>query len=74
MNGDVIFLQTLDDTNMCKPTGAAGRLNFTGSTPFTSRTGVKKEIFRYVPVMALLAGAGVILGIALGIGRLLGVI
>jgi hypothetical protein len=49
-------------------------LNFTGCTTFTSRTGVKKEIFRYVPVMALLAGAGVILGIALGIGRLLGVI
>ena len=24
-------------------------LNFTGSTTFTSRTGVKKEIFRYVP-------------------------
>jgi hypothetical protein len=49
-------------------------LNFTGCTTFTSRTGVKKEIFRYVPVMALLAGAVVILGIALGIGRLLGVI
>ncbi|MDP3563223.1 MAG: mercury methylation corrinoid protein HgcA, partial [Methanoregula sp.] len=27
-------------------------LNFTGSTTFTSRTGVRKEIFRYVPVMA----------------------
>ena len=49
-------------------------LNFTGCTTFTSRTGVKKEIFRYVPVMALLAGAGVIPGIALGIGRLLRVI
>jgi len=34
-------------------------LNFTGSTTFTSRTGVKKEIFRYVPVMALLAGLGI---------------
>jgi hypothetical protein len=49
-------------------------LNFTGCTTFTSRTGVKKEIFRYVPVMALLAGVGGILGIALGIGRLLGAI
>lgn len=49
-------------------------LNFTGSTPFTSRTGVKKEIFRYVPVMAFMAGTGVLLGIALGAGRLLGMI
>jgi hypothetical protein len=49
-------------------------LNFTGSTPFTSRTGVRKEIFRYVPVMALIAGSGVIIGILLGAGWLLGVI
>lgn len=49
-------------------------LNFTGSTTFTSRTGVRKEIFRYIPFMALMAGAGTILGIALGISRLTGVI
>ena len=49
-------------------------LNFTGSTTFTSRTGVRKEIFRYVPVMALMAGIGVFLGIILGASRLLGVI
>ena len=49
-------------------------LNFTGSTTFTSRTGVRKEIFRYVPVMALMAGVGVVLGIILGASRLLGVI
>jgi hypothetical protein len=48
-------------------------LNFTGSTTFTSRTGVKKEIFRYVPAMVLMAGAGTVLGIALGILRLMGV-
>ena len=48
-------------------------LNFTGSTTFTSRTGVKKEIFRYVPAMVLMAGAGTILGIALGVLRLTGV-
>jgi hypothetical protein len=47
-------------------------LNFTGCTTFTSRTGVKKEIFRYVPAMALMAGIGVILGIILGISRLIG--
>jgi hypothetical protein len=49
-------------------------LNFTGCTTFTSRTGVKKEIFRYVPVMALMAGSGTIAGIILGISRLMGVI
>ncbi len=27
-------------------------LNFTGSTTFTSRTGVSREIFRYIPIMA----------------------
>ena len=42
-------------------------LNFTGCTTFTSRTGVKKEIFRYVPIMALMAVSGIILSIMLGI-------
>jgi hypothetical protein len=49
-------------------------LNFTGCTTFTSRTGVKKEIFRYVPAMALMTGTGVVIGIALGISRLTGVV
>ena len=49
-------------------------LNFTGSTTFTSRTGVRKEIFRYVPLMAVMAGGGIILGVVLGISRLVGVI
>jgi hypothetical protein len=49
-------------------------LNFTGCTTFTSRTGVKKEIFRYVPVMAAMAVLGSLAGIALGVSRLLGVI
>ncbi len=49
-------------------------LNFTGCTTFTSRTGVKKEIFRYVPTIVLLAATGVILGIIAGISRLTGVI
>ena len=49
-------------------------LNFTGSTTFTSRTGVKKEIYRYVPVMTFMAVSGILLGIALGVSRILGVI
>jgi hypothetical protein len=34
-------------------------LNFTGSSTFTSRTGVRKEIFSYIPVMAWMSGIGV---------------
>ena len=48
-------------------------LNFTGSTPFTSRSGVKHEIFTYIPWMGWLAGAGLILAIALVILHLSGV-
>jgi hypothetical protein len=42
-------------------------LNFTGSTPFPSRTGVKREIFAYIPPMAVSLGAGILLTIALRI-------
>jgi hypothetical protein len=49
-------------------------LNFTGSTTFTSRTGVKKEIFRYTPFMAVMAVFGIILGIVVGVNRLMGMI
>ena len=49
-------------------------LNFTGSTTFTSRTGVRKEIFRYVPVMTFMAVTGTVLGIVLGVSRFMGVI
>ncbi|MCQ6963647.1 mercury methylation corrinoid protein HgcA [Methanolobus chelungpuianus] len=49
-------------------------LNFTGCTTFTSRTGVKKEIYRYVPVMALMAGFGILLLVILGIVRFMKVI
>jgi len=40
-------------------------LNFTGSTTFTSRTGVKTEMFAYIPAMAWMFGAGLLLNIAL---------
>ncbi len=42
-------------------------LNFTGCTTFTSRSGVKKEIFRYVPIMAFMGGSGIVVSILLGI-------
>ena len=40
-------------------------LNFTGSTPFPSRTGVRREIFHYIPRMAWSLGIGTVLWIAL---------
>jgi hypothetical protein len=48
-------------------------LNFTGSTTYTSRTGVRREIFAYVPVMAVLFGAGVVLILAFALLNLMGV-
>jgi len=54
------------------PVTAFVALNFTGSTTFTSRSGVRREIFTYIPFMALLFGAGIILAIALPLIQLLG--
>jgi hypothetical protein len=48
-------------------------LNFTGCTPYTSRTGVRTEIFRYVRVMVSLAGCGIILAILFAVFWFLGV-
>lgn len=44
-------------------------LNFTGSTTFTSVTGVRREIFTYVPKMAWMFGTGIILMIILTMTR-----
>lgn len=38
-------------------------MNFTGSTPFTSPSGVEKEMRRYIPVQAIMGLAGVVLWI-----------
>jgi p-aminobenzoyl-glutamate transporter AbgT len=41
-------------------------LNFTGCTTYTSRTGVRKEIFRWMPVMvAMLVIGAVLMAVAL---------
>jgi hypothetical protein len=40
-------------------------LNFTGSSTFTSRTGVKKEMFAYIPAMAWTFGVGILLAVVL---------
>ena len=46
-------------------------LNLTGTTPLTSWTSVRREIFRYTPVLAIMAGSGIILTVlrAFGLGK-----
>jgi hypothetical protein len=48
-------------------------LNFTGSTPFTSKTGVRLEMKRYIPVMAWTSGIGLVLTLLVRVLGLLGV-
>jgi len=47
-------------------------LNFTGATPFTSKSGVRREILAYVPIMAYTFGTGIVLITALSLIRVLG--
>jgi hypothetical protein len=49
-------------------------LNFTGSSPVASRTGVKKEIFSYIPVMAWLAGISLVMFLTSAILTWIGVL
>jgi hypothetical protein len=54
------------------PVTAFLTLNFTGSTTFTSKSGVKREIFAYIPVMAWMFGSGIIFTIIFTLIRVLG--
>lgn len=47
-------------------------LNFTGTSTFASPTGARKEIYKYVPVMAWLFGSGIVLFIFITIMRFFG--
>jgi hypothetical protein len=47
-------------------------LNFTGASTFTSRTGVKREMFAYIPVMAWMFGFGIIISGTFTLIRFLG--
>jgi hypothetical protein len=47
------------------PVTAYIALNFTGATPITSKSGVKHEMFTYLPVMAWMLGCGLLITIAL---------
>jgi hypothetical protein len=54
------------------PVTAFLALNFTGSTTFTSKSGVRREMFTYIPVMAWMFGGGILLIVAVTLIRLLG--
>ncbi len=47
-------------------------LSFTGSTTFTSRTGVRREIFAYIPIMALSLVLGLVVSAIPSVVGLLG--
>jgi hypothetical protein len=55
------------------PVTAYLALNFTGCSTFTSRTGVRKEIFTYIMPMAVMFGLGALIFIGLLVARLMGV-
>jgi len=47
-------------------------LNFTGASTFTSRTGVRKEIFRFIPVIAVMFISGLVLLVLLSVAEGMG--
>lgn len=47
-------------------------LSFTGATTFTSKSGVKREIFAYIPKMAWMLGGGIVLSVTFILINLLG--
>ena len=48
-------------------------LNFTGSSTFTSRTGVRREIFKYIPLMAWSLGIGLLILIGLTVVKFINI-
>ncbi|MBC8508164.1 MAG: carbon monoxide dehydrogenase [Anaerolineales bacterium] len=75
-NPDLVIWQrigwTLAYVLTLPPITAYLALNFTGSSTFTSRTGVRTEIFRYAPSMAWMFGIGIILMIPLFLTKVWG--
>lgn len=54
------------------PVTAYLALNFTGSTTFTSKSGVEREMMTYIPVMAWTFGVGVLLTIGMSVLHIVG--
>lgn len=47
-------------------------LNFTGCSTYASRTGVREEIFRYIPILVAMAVIGLVMIIVMVLGSMLG--
>jgi hypothetical protein len=62
-------MQALEFLLAMPPVTAFISLNFTGSSTFTSRTGVKKEMFAYIPAMAWTFGTGIVFAVLLAFIR-----
>jgi CO dehydrogenase/acetyl-CoA synthase delta subunit len=54
------------------PVTAFLTLNFTGASTFTSRSGVRREMFAYIPVMAWMFGIGLVLSGTFTVIRFMG--
>ncbi len=75
MTGETLWLRSgwaLSYLMIMPPISAFLALNFTGSSTFTSVTGVKREIFTYMPKIAWMSGIGIILIIVLSSIRIMG--
>lgn len=57
--------KALADLLVFPPITAYLALNFTGSTSFTSRTGVRNEIFAYIPALVWMFGIGTVLNLVI---------
>ena len=66
--GSALWLRSawaLVNALLIPPITAFIALNFTGSTTFTSRSGVQREMFAYIPTMAWMFGVGLLLNIGI---------
>ena len=64
--GQLVFLEMLALTLFIMAVSSYLAMNFTGSTPFTSPTGVEKEMRKAIPAQALGAFAAVVLWVSAG--------
>ena len=75
-NADAVWwvraLQAITPLLIWPPIVAFLALNFTGSTTFTSKTGVQSEIFKYVRGMVWMFGLGLVLMIGVTLFRMIG--
>jgi hypothetical protein len=55
------IIVALAEVLLMAPPIAYVALNFTGSSPIASRTGVRREIFRYIPMFVIMLVIGVVL-------------